>query len=76
LDALSEAAKKLKPEILLETVIKNQISMCGIVPMVFVLEVLRRMSSLSSVEEIGYTTSAESSGDKTRVVGYAGCLIS
>ncbi|MDR0391589.1 MAG: AmmeMemoRadiSam system protein B, partial [Planctomycetaceae bacterium] len=31
LDALSEAAKKLKPEILLETVIKNQISMCGIV---------------------------------------------
>ncbi|MDR2641344.1 MAG: AmmeMemoRadiSam system protein B [Planctomycetaceae bacterium] len=75
IDALKEAAVNLKPEILLETVNKNQISMCGIVPMVFVLEVLRRISCLSSVEEIGYTTSAESSGDKTRVVGYAGCLI-
>ncbi|MDR1483847.1 MAG: AmmeMemoRadiSam system protein B [Planctomycetaceae bacterium] len=75
IDALKEAVKKSKPEILLETVIKNQISMCGIVPMVFVLEVLNRMACLHSVEEIGYTTSAESSGDKTRVVGYAGCLI-
>ncbi|MDR2344760.1 MAG: AmmeMemoRadiSam system protein B [Planctomycetaceae bacterium] len=75
IEALKESVVKSNPNILLETVMKNQISMCGIVPMVFVLETLRCMGCLRTVEEIGYTTSAESSGDKTRVVGYAGCLI-
>ncbi|MDR2171268.1 MAG: AmmeMemoRadiSam system protein B [Planctomycetaceae bacterium] len=75
LDAMKEAVSKAKPDILLECVMKNQISMCGIVPMVFVLETLRCMGNLQSVVETGYTTSAEASGDKTRVVGYAGCLI-
>ncbi|MDR1054091.1 MAG: AmmeMemoRadiSam system protein B [Planctomycetaceae bacterium] len=49
--------------------------MCGIVPMVFVLEVLRCMGGTHSIEEIGYTTSANSSGDPNRVVGYSGCII-
>jgi AmmeMemoRadiSam system protein B/AmmeMemoRadiSam system protein A len=75
IDALKESVIKSNPNILLETVIKNQISMCGIVPMVFVLEALRCMKGLRSVEEIGYATSAESSGDFSRVVGYSGCLI-
>ncbi|MDR1477791.1 MAG: AmmeMemoRadiSam system protein B [Planctomycetaceae bacterium] len=75
IDALKEAVAKSKPDILLETVMKNQISMCGIVPMVFVLEVLRCMGGVRAIEEIGYTTSAESSGDIARVVGYCGCII-
>ncbi|MDR1925190.1 MAG: AmmeMemoRadiSam system protein B [Planctomycetaceae bacterium] len=75
LDALRESVVKGKPEILFDTVMRNQISMCGIVPMTFVLESLRCMNRLHDVVEIGYATSAESSGDKTRVVGYAGCVI-
>ncbi|MDR3197055.1 MAG: AmmeMemoRadiSam system protein B [Planctomycetaceae bacterium] len=74
LDAIHEAVKKSKPEYALETVHENQISMCGIVPAVFAMETLRHLGKLNQVEEAGYTTSAEFSGDNSRVVGYAGLL--
>jgi AmmeMemoRadiSam system protein B/AmmeMemoRadiSam system protein A len=74
LDAIREAVKKSKPEYALETVHEYQISMCGIVPAVFAMETLRHLGKLNQVEEVGYTTSAEVSGDTSRVVGYAGLL--
>jgi AmmeMemoRadiSam system protein B/AmmeMemoRadiSam system protein A len=74
LDALNEAVKTKNPQHFLTTVLANQISMCGITPMTFVLETLRTLGELNSVSEIGYTTSAEETGDNARVVGYAGVL--
>lgn len=74
LDALKKAVKTGNPEHFFATVLENDISMCGAVPMTFVLETLRQLDALHHVEEVGYTTSAESSGDTDRVVGYAGLL--
>jgi AmmeMemoRadiSam system protein B len=74
LNAIRDAVEKSKPEHALETIREYQISMCGIVPAVFAMETLRHLGKLNQVEEIGYTTSAESSGDTSRVVGYAGLL--
>lgn len=62
------------PQALLETVRENNISMCGVVPAVLVMETLRHLGRLERTEQIGHTTSAEASGDKTKVVGYAGVL--
>lgn len=70
LDAL-EARDPLR---LWKTVRENRISMCGIVPAVFVLETLRQMGRLNECELVGYTTSGEVSGRQDRVVGYAGAL--
>jgi AmmeMemoRadiSam system protein B len=38
------------------------------------LEALRQLQQLSRCERVAYATSAEVSGDKNRVVGYAGML--
>jgi AmmeMemoRadiSam system protein B len=62
------------PGRLYRTVTDNQISMCGMMPAVVVMETLRRLDSLNRCEQVGYTTSAEASGDTSRVVGYAGML--
>jgi AmmeMemoRadiSam system protein B len=43
-------------------------------PAVIVMEALRRLGALNQCETVGYTTSAEASGDRDRVVGYAGML--
>lgn len=69
-----DALESLDPARLFETVRANRISMCGIVPAVLVLETLKRLGSLSRIESVGYATSAEASGDTSRVVGYAGAL--
>jgi AmmeMemoRadiSam system protein B len=74
LDAIQDAVKNSRPELALNVVYENQISMCGIIPAVFVMETLRRLGQLNTVREMGYTTSAETSGDTGRVVGYAGLL--
>jgi AmmeMemoRadiSam system protein B len=74
LDAIYRATAELNPEYALRTVYEQQISMCGIVPAVFVMETLRVMGRLDRVEEVGYMTSAEASGDTSRVVGYAGLV--
>lgn len=74
-DRLALAAiEALDPERLLETVRANAISMCGVAGTVVVMETLRRLGSLSSCESVGYMTSADTTGDTTRVVGYAGML--
>jgi AmmeMemoRadiSam system protein B len=68
------ALESLDPEHLHEVVTQNGISMCGLVPAVIVFETLRRLGGLKKAERVGYATSADVSGDTTRVVGYAGML--
>ena len=75
LDRLAlDAIESLDPAGLFETVSRNRITMCGVVPAVFVLETLQRLGALDRVEIVGYATSADASGDASRVVGYAGAL--
>jgi AmmeMemoRadiSam system protein B len=77
LDALALAAlERLDPTALYETVTEHQISMCGLLPAVIVLETLRLLDGLHKTERVGYATSADVSGDTSRVVGYAGMLFS
>ena len=76
LDRLAlDALESLDPARLYETVQQHQISMCGMHAAVIVLETLRQLGRLHRCQEVGYTTSAERSGDTRRVVGYAGLLL-
>jgi AmmeMemoRadiSam system protein B len=76
LDEMALAAmEKLDPEVLLATCERNHISMCGVLPAVIVMETLRRLEGLSRSRRIGYATSADVTGDTSRVVGYAGMLL-
>lgn len=70
-----DALESLDPAGLYETVHQNRISMCGVLPAVLVMETLKRLGRLNRIESVGYTTSAEASGDSSRVVGYAGALM-
>jgi AmmeMemoRadiSam system protein B/AmmeMemoRadiSam system protein A len=75
LDALALAAlERCDPAALHETVTRHQISMCGVLPAVIVLESLRLLGGPLKAERVGYATSADVTGDKSRVVGYAGML--
>jgi AmmeMemoRadiSam system radical SAM enzyme/AmmeMemoRadiSam system protein B/AmmeMemoRadiSam system protein A len=69
-----DAIAALDPERLYRTVFDQQISMCGVLPAVVAMKTLRRLNSLNRFEEVGYATSADASGDRQRVVGYAGAL--
>lgn len=60
------------PEQLLEVCRRHEISMCGVIPAALVMETLRQMGHALKVQQIDYGTSADVSGDKSRVVGYAG----
>ena len=66
--------KRGDPEGLYETCRRHHISMCGVVPAVIVLETLRLLGVLTKAERVGYATSADVTGDPSRVVGYAGVL--
>lgn len=68
------ALEQLDPATLYETVTGHQISMCGLLPAVIVLETLQRLGGLNRAERAGYATSADVTGDRSRVVGYAGML--
>jgi AmmeMemoRadiSam system radical SAM enzyme/AmmeMemoRadiSam system protein B/AmmeMemoRadiSam system protein A len=75
LDALAlEALERCDPELLYETVTRHNISMCGVLPAVIVLETLRLLGCPRRAERVGYATSADVTGDTSRVVGYAGML--
>jgi AmmeMemoRadiSam system radical SAM enzyme/AmmeMemoRadiSam system protein B/AmmeMemoRadiSam system protein A len=75
LDGLALAAlDRCDPEELYETVTSHNISMCGVLPAVIVLETLRLLGRLHKAERVGYATSADVTGDTSRVVGYAGML--
>ena len=69
------AMESLDPAKLYSTVRENDISMCGMLPAVIVMETLRNLGCLDRCESVGYCTSADASGDTGRVVGYAGMLL-
>jgi AmmeMemoRadiSam system protein B len=75
LDALALAAlESLDPAEVYRTTQKHRISMCGLLPALVVLETLRRLDRLSTCRRVDYATSADATGDTSRVVGYAGML--
>lgn len=71
-----QSLERLNPADVYETVTGRNISMCGILPATIVLETLQKMGSLQRAERVAYATSADVSGDKSRVVGYCGMLFS
>jgi len=76
LDEMALAAMEtLDAEQLYNTVTGRHISMCGMLPAVMVMETLRRLHQLNRHERVAYGTSGDVSGDKSRVVGYAGMLL-
>ncbi len=75
LDALAlDALESLDPTRLWETVRREKISMCGVLPAFFVLTALDKIGKLGKAVKVGYATSGDASGDRERVVGYAGYL--
>jgi AmmeMemoRadiSam system protein B len=70
-----QAIESLDAELLYYTVRRQHISMCGLLPAVIVIEALRELGQLGRIERVAYATSADVTGDKGRVVGYAGLLI-
>ena len=75
LDALALAAlERLDPAEVYNTVTEHNISMCGMLPAIIVLQTLRLLGCLNRAERLDYATSADVTGDTSRVVGYAGML--
>jgi AmmeMemoRadiSam system radical SAM enzyme/AmmeMemoRadiSam system protein B/AmmeMemoRadiSam system protein A len=75
LDEMALAAlDKADPQALYDAVNEHNISMCGVLPAVIVLETLRELGILNQGKRVGYATSADVTGDPSRVVGYAGML--
>ncbi len=75
LDELAlETLDQLDPEALYAVCHRHGISMCGLLPAVIVLSVLGQLGALHESRRVAYTTSAAISGDRQRVVGYAGML--
>ena len=62
------------PRRLFDTCQDNQISMCGLLPAVTVMQALAK-ARLIELELVDYHTSADQTGDTSRVVGYAGVLL-
>ena len=76
LDALAIAAmERGDPAELLAVVNRHNISMCGVLPAVIVMETLKLLGKSSKAAKVSYATSADVTGDKSRVVGYAGMLL-
>lgn len=76
LDALALAAfDRLDPAELFNTVRQHHISMCGVLPAVVAIEALRQLGRAHVSHQVGYATSADATGDTSRVVGYAGTII-
>lgn len=65
----------LDPEGLLTIVSEQHISMCGVLPAVIVMKTLQKMGNLRHIEQVAYATSGDITGDRSRVVGYAGLLM-
>ena len=65
---------KLDEFALLETVRKNDISMCGVAPTISMLAYAKKMGA-KEARLVKYTTSGETTGDMNEVVGYAGIVV-
>ena len=64
----------LDPRGLYDVVTEQNISMCGLGPAVAMLTAARQLGARSA-ELVKYATSADVSGDRERVVGYAGIVV-
>ncbi len=64
----------LDPRGLYETVIHEEISMCGFGAAVVMLVAATQLGA-STAEVVKYATSADTSGDRETVVGYAGIIV-
>jgi hypothetical protein len=69
------AIERIDPDGLATAVTAHHISMCGFAPTLAVLHAVRLLGA-SEASLIRYATSGDVSGDRTRVVGYAGFIIS
>lgn len=69
-----ERVTALDPQGLYSTVRDRGISMCGVLPMTLGLAIALELGAGEAVET-AYDTSATASGDRGRVVGYAGVLV-
>ncbi len=75
LDELALACiDRLDSEALYNTCRARHISMCGMIPAVIVMETLRLLGKLERAERVAYATTADTTGDPGRVVGYAGMV--
>ena len=73
LDTLALAdLDRLDEDALFKTCRSHHISMCGMIAAVIILKTLKKLGSVHQSRQVGYATSAERTGDKSRVVGYAG----
>jgi len=70
-----EAMETLDAERLLDTCVENRISMCGVLPAVMIMEAVKEVKGLKKADRIAYATSADTTGDKSKVVGYCGMLL-
>lgn len=75
LDELAlEQLDRLDADALFETCQQHHISMCGLMPAFIVLKTLQELDRIDSATRVAYATSADVTGDRSRVVGYAGML--
>ncbi|PIQ89949.1 MAG: AmmeMemoRadiSam system protein B [Candidatus Omnitrophica bacterium CG11_big_fil_rev_8_21_14_0_20_42_13] len=69
-----DAVLKLDPDLVYNTVKREDVSMCGYAPCVIMLEAMRRLGA-SKAKLVKYENSGDTTGDYSSVVGYAGVLI-
>jgi AmmeMemoRadiSam system protein B len=69
-----DAALERDPTSLYETVHREGITMCGVIPATVALEAANRLGA-AGAHLVAYATSGDTSGDYSAVVGYAGVCI-
>ena len=69
-----DALLALEPERLYETVRREGITMCGVVPATVMLFAARELGA-TSARLVRYASSGDVSGDRSSVVGYAGVVV-
>ncbi len=68
-----EAISKIDPYELLDVVVKNNISMCGVYPTIILLSLLNQLGNIE-MKLLDYKTSGEVNKDYNQVVGYLGSV--
>lgn len=69
-----ECLDRLDTQALYETCRTKHVTMCGMIPAVVALEALRHLGKPQRAERVAYATTADTTGDPSRVVGYAGMV--
>ena len=73
-DKAIQAIKELDPKLLYTVVREEGITMCGVLPMTLGLVIAKELGA-QKAELVEYGTSADTTGDYEKVVGYAGMLV-